>query len=196
MNTYQEGLCFSGVKLVDRGRAGRARLGPHAQQHALPADLPGRHVGSRSPRSARGEKRINELCEKYGVEVVKGSMERLIAQGELVARKRLAEMPKGTWEMDEYMDDDGHGSPVHLKVKVTITDDEFLSDFTGSDPQVAGCVNIRATAAYAGVKVIFMSIIGPELAVNDGVFAPAHRLRGGSVLQASARRRPPATTRA
>ncbi len=139
-----------------------------------------------------GEKRINELCDKYGTEVVKGSMERLIAQGETVARRRLAEMPKGTWEMDEYMDDDGHGNPVHLQVKVTISDDEFLADFTGSDPQVIGCVNSGATAAYAGVKVVFMSVVGPELAVNDGVFAPLRTIcEPGSVLQAN---RPAATS--
>ena len=46
-----------------------------------------------------GEKRICELCDKYGADVVKGSMERLVSQGEKVARRRLAEMPKGTWEM-------------------------------------------------------------------------------------------------
>ena len=78
------------------------------------------------------------------------------------------------------------------KRQVTITDDEFLADFTGSDPQVAGCVNTGATAAYAGVKVIFMSIIGPELAVNDGVFAPLRIVcEEGSVLQA---KRPAATS--
>ena len=139
-----------------------------------------------------GEKRICGLCDKYGADVVKGSMERLIAQGEMVARKRLREMPKGTWEMEEYMDDDGHGNPVHLQVKVTITDDEFVADFTGSDPQVIGCVNSGATAAYAGVKVVFMSVVGPELAVNDGVFAPLRTIcEPGSVLQAN---RPAATS--
>lgn len=49
-------------------------------------------------------------ADKYGADVVKGSMERLVSQGEKVARRRLAEMPKGTWEMDEYMDNDGHGN--------------------------------------------------------------------------------------
>ena len=190
-NTYQEGMCFSGVKLVDRGELVEPVWDVMRSNMRYPQISQGDMWGQISSLRT-GEKRINELCEKYGVEVVKGSMERLIAQGELVARKRLAEMPKGSWEMDEYMDDDGHGSPVHLKVKVTITDDEFLADFTGSDPQVAGCVNTGATAAYAGVKVIFMSIIGPELAVNDGVFAPLRIVcEEGSVLQA---KRPAATS--
>ena len=62
-----------------------------------------------------GYKRIGELCDKYTVEVVKESMKRLLAQGEKIARKRIAELPKGTWEMEEYMDDDGYGNLVSLK---------------------------------------------------------------------------------
>ena len=57
------------------------------------------------------------------MEVVKGSMERLLEQGSLISYKRLRELPRGTWEMEEYMDDDGHGNPVKLKVKVTIKED-------------------------------------------------------------------------
>ncbi|MEG0228322.1 MAG: hydantoinase B/oxoprolinase family protein, partial [Lachnospiraceae bacterium] len=67
-----------------------------------------------------GYKRIGELCDKYTVEVVKESMKRLLEQGSLVAYKRIKELPKGSWDMEEYMDDDGHGNPVKLKVKVTI----------------------------------------------------------------------------
>ena len=190
-NLFQEGMCFSGTKLVDRGQLVEPVWDLMRSNMRYPQISQGDMWGQISSLRT-GEKRINELCDKYGTEVVKGSMERLIAQGETVARRRLAEMPKGTWEMDEYMDDDGHGNPVHLQVKVTITDDEFVADFTGSDPQVVGCVNSGATAAYAGVKVVFMSVVGPELAVNDGVFAPLRTIcEPGSVLQAN---RPAATS--
>lgn len=183
-NTFQEGLCFSGVKLVDRGELVESVWDLMKSNIRYPMVSQGDMWGQISSLRT-GERRIGELCEKYGADVVKGSMERLIEQGEMVARRRMAEFPKGTWEMEEYMDDDGHGNPVHLKVKVTITDDEFLADFTGCDPEVIGSVNTGATAAYAGVKVVFMSIIGPELAVNDGVFAPLRCVtEPGSVMQA------------
>ena len=111
-------------------------------------------------------------------------MKRLLDQGEIVARKRLAEMPNGVWEMEEFMDDDGHGNPVKIKVKITITDDEFLADFTGSSPQVASPINTGYSSLCAGVKVVYMSILNPSLAVNDGVFRPMRVIaEDGSVLR-------------
>ena len=134
-----------------------------------------------------GFKRICELCDKYGVEVVKGSMERLLEQGSLISYKRLRELPRGTWEMEEYMDDDGHGNPVKLKVKVTIKEDEFIADFTGSSPQVISPINTGYSSLCAGVRVIYMSILGPEMAVNDGVFDPMRVIaQDGSVLSCHA----------
>ncbi|MCR5370588.1 MAG: hydantoinase B/oxoprolinase family protein [Clostridium sp.] len=183
-NTFQEGLTFSGVKLVDRGELVEPVWDLMKSNVRYPMISQGDMWGQISSLRT-GERRVLELCKKYGVDVVKESMARLIEQGEMVARKRLAEFPKGSWEMDEYMDDDGHGKPLHLQVKVTITDDEFLVDFSGSDPQVMGSVNSGSSAVLAGVKIGFMSIIGPELAVNDGVFAPLRCItEQGSVLQA------------
>ncbi len=188
-------MCFSGTKLVDRGELVEPVWDLMRSNMRYPQISQGDMWGQISSLRT-GEKRICELCDKYGADVVKGSMKRLVSQGEQIARRRLAEMPKGTWEMDEYMDDDGHGNPVHLQVKVTITDDEFIADFTGSDPQVVGCVNSGATAAYAGVKVVFMSVVGPELAVNDGVFAPLRTIcEPGSVLKANRPGSPPVITK-
>jgi N-methylhydantoinase B len=117
-----------------------------------------------------GYNRVCDLCAKYGKDTVLDSMRRLMDQGELAARNRLKEMPKGVWEAENWMDDDGHGNPVYVKVKVTISDDGFIADFTGSNPQVLNPINTGYSSLCAGVRVAFMSIINPELAVNDGVF--------------------------
>ena len=107
-----------------------------------------------------------------------------------VAAWRKCPKAPGRWKNG--WDDDGHGTPVHVKVKVTITEDEFLADFTGSDPQVAGCVNTGATAAYAGVKVIFMSIIDRNWRSTTVCLRRcASSVKRGSVMQA---KRPAATS--
>ena len=182
-NVYQEGLCFSAVKLIDKGEICQQMLDMIKSNTRFPdvseGDMWGQVASLRT-----GYRRINELCDKYDVKVVKAAMAHLLDQGELVARKRLREMPKGDWEMEEYMDDDGHGNPVLLKVKVTITDEEFVADFTGSSPQVLSPINTGYSALCAGVKVVYMSIINPSLAVNDGVFRPMRIIaEDGSVLR-------------
>ncbi|MEF9945786.1 MAG: hydantoinase B/oxoprolinase family protein [Lachnospiraceae bacterium] len=180
---FQEGLRFSGVKLVDGGIISQQVVDMIKGNVRFPETAQGDMWGQIASLRT-GYKRIGELCDKYTVEVVKESMKRLLEQGSLVAYKRIKELPKGSWDMEEYMDDDGHGNPVKLKLKVTITDDEFIADFTGSSPQVASPINTGYSSLCAGVKVIYMSILGPELAVNDGVFKPMRIFaEDGSVLR-------------
>lgn len=179
---FQEGLRFSGVKLLDGGELCQPLSDMIMSNVRYPETAQGDMWGQIASLRT-GYKRINELCDKYGADVVKGSMERLLRQGSLIAYKRLKELTKGSWEMEEYMDDDGHGNPVKLKVKVTIKEDEFTADFTGSSPQVISPINTGYSSLCAGVKVIYMSILGPELAVNDGVFDPMRIIaEDGSVL--------------
>ena len=180
---FQEGLCFSSVKLVENGNICSQVLDIIKSNVRFPQVAEGDMWGQIASLRT-GSRRICELCDKYGADTVRESMTRLLNQGELMARNRLAEMPKGTWEMEEYMDDDGHGNLVKLKVKVTITEDEFIADFTGSSPQVASPVNTGYSSLYCGVKVVYMSIINPGLAINDGVFRPLKVIaEEGSVLR-------------
>ena len=183
---YQEGLRFSGVKLLNRGDICTPLLEMIKSNVRFPETSEGDMWGQIASLRT-GYKRIGELCEKYSLEVVKESMERLLRQGAMIAYNRIKELPKGSWEMEEYMDDDGHGNLVKLKVKVTITEDEFIADFTGSSPQVASPINTGYSSLCAGVMVIYMSILGPALAVNDGVFEPMRILaEDGSVLRCHA----------
>lgn len=183
---YQEGLRFSGVKLLNRGDICTPLLEMIKSNVRFPETSEGDMWGQIASLRT-GYKRIGELCEKYSLGVVKESMERLLRQGAMIAYNRIKELPKGSWEMEEYMDDDGHGNLVKLKVKVTITEDEFIADFTGSSPQVASPINTGYSSLCAGVKVIYMSILGPALAVNDGVFEPMRILaEDGSVLRCHA----------
>jgi N-methylhydantoinase B len=166
---FQEGLRFSGVRLVNAGEPEHGIMDMIFSNVRFPDASKGDMWGQiASLRTGFG--RIVELCNKYGKDTVLQSMARLMNQGEAAARARLAEMPKGVYEAEEYMDDDGRGNLVKVKVKVTITDDEFIADFTGSSPQAASPINTGYSSLCAGVKVAYMSIVNPGLAVNDGVF--------------------------
>lgn len=180
---FQEGLRFSAVKLMDQGNICQQMVDMIKANVRFPEAAEGDMWGQIASLRT-GFKRIVELCDKYKVELVKESMIRLLDQGELVARKRMKECPKGSWEMVEYMDDDGHGNVVKLQVKVTITEDEFIADFTGSSPQVLSPINTGYSSLCAGVKVVYMSILNPSLAVNDGVFRPMRIIaEDGSILR-------------
>ncbi|MDR1468673.1 MAG: hydantoinase B/oxoprolinase family protein [Spirochaetaceae bacterium] len=183
---FQEGLRFSGVKLVDAGEINTSLTDIIGANVRFPVSANGDMWGQIASLRT-GFTRLVELCDKYGKEVLLKSMSRLMDQGEMAARQRLAEMPRGVYEAEQFMDDDGQGNLVKIKVKVTIDEEGFTADFSGSNPQVTSPINTGYSSLCAGVKVAYMSIINPGLSVNDGVFRTMRVVaEEGSVLKCDA----------
>ncbi|MBB5324930.1 N-methylhydantoinase B [Anoxybacillus tepidamans] len=169
---FQEGLQFPCVKLFDEGKLNQPLVDIIAANVRFP-DLSLGDMWAQVAALRTGEKRFRELCDKYGKDVVMDSIDHLLGHGEQLALKEIAKLPKGTFEAQDFIDDDGLGNgPFKVQVKVTITDDEFICDFRGSHPQVLGPVNCSYTALVSAVRTIFLAVTNPSQDVNDGVFRP------------------------
>ena len=87
-DVFQEGLRFSGVKLLDQGEICKPLLEMIKSNVRFPETSEGDMWGQIASLRT-GYKRIGELCEKYTVEVVKESMKRLLEQGAKIAYNRI-----------------------------------------------------------------------------------------------------------
>src|SRR5215211_9357424 len=169
---YQEGLQFPCVKLYEEERPVQALIDLIAANVRLP-DMTLGDLYAQAASLRLGERRFQELCDKYGVDVVLGSIEALLDHGEQLTRLELARLPKGTFEAEDWIDDDGIGNgPFPVRVQVTITDDEFVCDFTGTHEQVPGPVNCTPTSVHSAVRSIVKAITNPEIPANEGAFRP------------------------
>ncbi len=169
---YQEGLQLPCVKLYEAGRPVQGVIDVIEANVRLP-DMTLGDMYAQSAALKLGELRFGELCDRYGADVVLGSMGALLDYGERMTRLALAELPKGVYEAENMIDDDGLGNgPFPVRVKVTITDDDFVCDFTGSHPQVPGPVNCSVTGLHSGARTLFMAVTDPNIPVNDGCFRP------------------------
>lgn len=182
---YQEGLQFPCIKLIDKGVVNEPLLEMIKANVRMP-DLSIGDLWAQIAALKTGHKRIEELCNRYNKQVVLQSIERLLDQGEILAREEMKKLPKGTFEAVDYIDDDGFGNgPFHVKVKVTITDDQFICDFRGSHVQVPGPINCSYSALVTAVRVVFLSMTNAGDVVNDGIFRPLEVIVDkGSVLSA------------
>jgi N-methylhydantoinase B len=114
-----------------------------------------------------------ELCSKYGVDAVLESMTWLLHDGEQRAKSALARLPKGTFTAEDLIDDDGISEhPIPVQVKVTITDDEFIVDYSAMPPQVAGPINSSRTATFSALRCVWIAISNPQAQINEGIFKP------------------------
>lgn len=169
---FQEGLQLPCVKLYNAGVLNEAVVDIIKANVRFP-DMSIGDMWAQVAALRTGEKRFVELCDKYGKAIVMDSIEHLLTHGEQLSRQEIAKLPNGVYEASDFIDDDGIGNgPFPVKVKVTITDDEFICDFRGSHPQVLGPVNCSYTALVSAVRVIFLAATNPSQDVNDGVFRP------------------------
>jgi N-methylhydantoinase B len=169
---FQEGLQFPCVKLYEAGRPVQSLIDLIEANVRLPdMTLGDMHAQAASLRL--GERRFQELCDKYGLDVVLGSIDALMDYGERMTLLELEKIPPGVYEAEDMIDDDGIGNgPFPVRVKITISPTELVCDFTGTHPQVPGPVNCTETGLHSGVRTMLKAVTGPQIPVNEGCFRP------------------------
>src|SRR3546814_14753837 len=81
------------------------------------------HAGVAAARV--GARRIDELLNRYGRDQLLTAMNELLDYGERMTRAELAKLPKGVFEAEELVEEDGVGNgPFVIRVKVTIRSEE------------------------------------------------------------------------
>jgi N-methylhydantoinase B len=169
---FQEGLQFPCVKLYEAGRPVQSLIDLIEANVRLP-DMTLGDMYAQAASLRLGERRFQELCDKYGLDVVLGSIDALMDYGERMTLLELEKIPPGVYEAEDMIDDDGIGNgPFPVRVKITISPTELVCDFTGTHPQVPGPVNCTETGLHSGVRTMLKAVTGPQIPVNEGCFRP------------------------
>ena len=88
------------------------------------------------------EQRFHALCAKYGAPFLTAASAALLDYAERWMRAEIAAIPDGTYEFEDYLEDDGvEAKPVRMRVKVSVAGERFIADYTASDRQARGPVN-------------------------------------------------------
>lgn len=182
---YQEGLQLPCIKLFNEGVISEAIIEIIRSNVRLP-DMSIGDMWAQISGLRTGEKRIRELCAKYGKQTVKDAIERLLKNSAEYSRSRVAAIPDGVYTAGGFMDRDVLGNgPFHIQTAVTIKGDRMIVDFTGSAPQTSGPINLSRTGLISAMRSIFLACTGPEQDINDGVFEPLEIIaEEGSIFSA------------
>ncbi|GGM77551.1 5-oxoprolinase [Thermogymnomonas acidicola] len=169
---YQEGTQFPNVRIGrdDRIDEEIVRI-IEANSRTPEMTLGDMEAQVASMRVARN--RILRLIDRYGSEAVRASVESSILAGEMKARELLRALPHGSFEIEDFIDDDGiNEEPIRVRARLTVTDDEFLVDFTGSSRSVRGSINSPYPATVSSVRTVFVAASDPHTEPNGGFFRP------------------------
>jgi N-methylhydantoinase B len=167
---FQEGLQFPCVKLFDRGQPNQALL-DLIEANVRTPDMTLGDIWAQVASCRLGALRFGEICNKHGVGRVQEAIRLLLDYGEAMVQRELATLPRGTFEADDWIDDDGlSDEPHHCRVKVTVTETEFIADFTGSAAQTPGPINCTWTGLVSAVRMVFKALTDPHIPANEGTF--------------------------
>jgi N-methylhydantoinase B len=167
---FGEGVRIPPLRIFDQGtyRADVVRM--IVSNTRAPEDAEGDCL-AQVEATAVAEREILRLVAKYGRDTVVGAFSEVQDYVERLTRTRLAELPDGTWETEDYIDFDpaeGEGL-VPIKVKLTIDGDTAAYDLSGSHAAVATFLNSGYGASFSGV-VAGTKTFFPDVPLNSGFY--------------------------
>ncbi|MEV6986036.1 hydantoinase B/oxoprolinase family protein [Sphaerisporangium sp. NPDC051017] len=183
---YQEGIFFPATKLYREGVQNDDVFNLIRFNSRMPQRTIG-DIQAQVSACVTGVRRTQEIAAKYGPEVLLRAMNAINDHGERLARLALAKLPRGTWSAHDFVDSDGVDLDrlIKMAVTVTITDDEMIVDWTGSDRDVKGPINLPLGQTEAFCSLIFKALTTPDTPVVAGNFRPLRVVtEPGSVMHA------------
>lgn len=169
---FQEGLIIPPVKLVSRGQMQKDVLSMVLANVRTPVEREG-DLSAQLAACETGARRLSELNARYGLDELNSAVNALFDYAEALMRQCIKKIPDGDYSFEDYLDDDGLGSQkIPIRATVTIHQDSATVDFSGSAPQVAGCVNAVLAITCSCVYYVFRCLADETIPTNAGCFRP------------------------
>ena len=170
---FQEGLRIPPVKIIEAGRRNEAVFAIIRQNIRKPDLLLG-DLASQLASLEVGAAALLRLARRFGAEAVIEAGQRILDMSEAGMRAAIGRMPDGTYEFEDFLDDDGIdvGQRIRLHVKLTISGETALVDLSGCSPQAAGPVNATLASTNASVMFGLMCCADSSLHMSAGCYRP------------------------
>lgn len=182
---YQEGILIPPLRLYRRGQLDESALKVILANTRLP-DQNRADLVSMANSLNMGAQQLGRLIAQYGLGTFEQCLSELVERSEHHMRSYIDEIPDGTYEFEDYLDNDGiDDRPLAIRVRVTVAGSDMFIDFTGTDRQCRGPLNISLnttlSSCYVALKHVF-----PDVPVNGGTFRPIHiTVPEGTILHAT-----------
>lgn len=182
-DAWQEGLRLPPLRLFSADGPDREKL-DLVLANVRGADEREGDIMAQMAATRAGEQRMHELFRRHGTPTVRAAVAALHDQSEAEMRAALAALPQGTYEGEDWLDDDGAGGPpVAVRVRIVLEDGRATFDFSRTDDAVPGPLNTTRFATAASVFYAVKAVAGPDIQPNGGCYRPLTILtRPGSLL--------------
>jgi N-methylhydantoinase B len=163
-----EGIRIPGIKLVDRGELRQDLFDAFINMTRQPV-MVGLDLKCEIAANNVAKARMQSLYNQFGPELVTAVSQEMLHYSEAILRKRIAEIPDGSWS------DIGTihaGDTWKVQVNLTKKGDRLLFDFTGSSPQAKKGINLPYHATFGACYEAILCTLAYDLPKNHGALKP------------------------
>jgi N-methylhydantoinase B len=119
-----------------------------------------------------GEAHLLALVRKYGRDEVRVCIEELLSVAEAQMRRRIADLPDGTFHGTRFVEDVGHGlGDQEVAVTVTVSGDQ-LRVALAAPSQIPFYTNSYRANTTSAVYLGLIMFLQPEAPFNEGMYRP------------------------
>lgn len=173
---YQEGIRIPAVKLYKAGVLNEEALSIFLANCRIPYHNHG-DIQAMASAMRAAETRLDSTIAKYGLARFRDGIEDLLDYGEERARRVIDKLPRGRFEMTDYLELEGSAlPPARIKLAIEVEAQGLHLDFTGSDAQLPFALNLATFGKNhhfinAGVFNFIYAVEG-SIPINRGVLRP------------------------
>jgi N-methylhydantoinase B len=184
---YQEGIIIPPVRLAREGVMNDEIMRIFLRNGRFPDEQQG-DLRALTAAVKLGERRLLELFERFGWDVVQDAFVRLNEQTRAAVVKQLrSTFRTGRYSFTDQVDSDGLGNgPFAIRFDMDVSDDAITIDTSRSDPQARGPVNFLMNPAVPKMVFgIYALANDPSLLLNEGAMhaVDAVVVKEGTIVQ-------------
>ena len=165
---FHEGLRIPGLKLVERGKLRRDVFDTLTNMTRQPV-MVGLDLKCQLAANNVAKARMQEMYAEYGPELIDGVAGDMIRYSESVLRKRIAEVPDGSWSESNVIQGD---KDWKICIQLTKQGDRLIFDFTGTDEQAKRGINLPYHATFGACFRVLLFCLAYDIPKNHGVLRP------------------------
>ena len=183
---WQEALRIPAVKLFEKGKLRKDvwnLIFANIRLQIVEEDIKAQ-IGA----CTLGERRLQALLDKYGIECFKVHKKELFNSTEQMMKKEIQSIPNGIYEGEStvYYDGKHLGTKFPIRVKITVQDESIIFDFSRTSPQTNGFVNGTYSSTCSAITLTFLQMVNPNIPHNEGMIKPIkYIVPEGTILNAS-----------
>ncbi len=166
---YAEGLVVPPLRLVREERVadeivalfGANSRSPEARSGDLRAQIAGNYTG---------ERRLLELCDRYGFETLEAAVARAMDDSERRMRAALRGLGDGVFKAVDYLEDREGEPRIAIVLRLELHDGFVRLDYAGTSEQVGFPLNAVFGVTLSGVHYALRAVSDSTIPMNEGCF--------------------------